>query len=290
MSGPFFSPKEIDTLPETRRTGWFLPSTKPLFRHGYCSLLRPCLRASQQLPGIYFHEATLLIILSGNLQISTSVMDTSVNAQSGICVISPGTQVDLVKDPGDDQTPFSSCMLNFSSQIIEQFNQRYTATSDARNTGTFSILTADENLIEAMQALQHALESGTLSNQRLEIRLYEVLLLLLEQGYRFPTPQRQTTLFRLRELIQGAPDRRWTARMAGGELAMSESTLRRRLSSENTRFETLLLEVRLQHAMMLLQTTQWSIPLIAEACGYQSYVRFSERFRERFGRTPAKIR
>ncbi|WP_233986864.1 helix-turn-helix transcriptional regulator [Pectobacterium versatile] len=71
---------------------------------------------------------------------------------------------------------------------------------------------------------------------------------------------------------------------------MSEATLRRRLSAEQTRFEVLLLETRMQHAMMLVQTTSWSMQRLAEACGYKSSARFSERFKNRFGCSPTKIR
>lgn len=48
---------------------------------------------------------------------------------------------------------------------------------------------------------------------------------------------------------------------------MSEATLRRRLAAEQERFETILSDIRMHHGMMLLQTTAWSIPRIAEACG-----------------------
>ncbi|WP_244879998.1 helix-turn-helix domain-containing protein [Pectobacterium betavasculorum] len=68
------------------------------------------------------------------------------------------------------------------------------------------------------------------------------------------------------------------------------ATLRRRLSAEQTRFDVLLLETRMQHAMMLVQTTSWSMQRLAEACGYKSSARFSEQFKNRFGCSPTKIR
>ncbi|ANM77692.1 helix-turn-helix domain protein [Serratia marcescens] len=71
---------------------------------------------------------------------------------------------------------------------------------------------------------------------------------------------------------------------------MSPATLRRRLAAEQTRFEDLLIDVRMHHAMMLLQTTRWDMTRIAEACGYKSRSRFSERFQKRFGYAPSAIR
>ncbi|RFP21887.1 hypothetical protein D0T24_04525 [Duganella sp. BJB480] len=40
------------------------------------------------------------------------------------------------------------------------------------------------------------------------------------------------------------------------------------------------------HAMALLQTTGWSIPMVAEACGYHAHA----RFRERYGCPPSHVR
>nr|WP_276544326.1 helix-turn-helix domain-containing protein [Pseudomonas grimontii] len=71
---------------------------------------------------------------------------------------------------------------------------------------------------------------------------------------------------------------------------MSEATLRRRLAQENARFEDLLVDVRMHHGLMLVQTTDWSIIRIAEASGYRSRARFAERFKQRFGYLPSSVR
>ncbi|WP_236942666.1 helix-turn-helix transcriptional regulator [Ewingella americana] len=71
---------------------------------------------------------------------------------------------------------------------------------------------------------------------------------------------------------------------------MSEATLRRRLVEEQTSFRTLLQDIRMHHAMTLLQTTRWSLSQIADACGYRASSRFSLRFKQRFGCSPADIR
>jgi AraC-like DNA-binding protein len=71
---------------------------------------------------------------------------------------------------------------------------------------------------------------------------------------------------------------------------MSEATLRRRLAKERLRFEEILTDIRMHHAMALLQTTCWSIPQVARACGYQTRTRFAARFRKRFGCSPSEAR
>ena len=74
------------------------------------------------------------------------------------------------------------------------------------------------------------------------------------------------------------------------QLAMSESTLRRKLKSEGTSVQEIKDQARLGLGLHLLQTTRDSIGLIAETCGYQSQSRFTERFKGRFGLTPSELR
>ena len=74
------------------------------------------------------------------------------------------------------------------------------------------------------------------------------------------------------------------------QLAMSESTLRRKLKTEGTSVQEIKDQARLGLGLHLLQTTHYSIVLIAEKCGYQSQSRFTDRFKGRFGLTPSELR
>ena len=74
------------------------------------------------------------------------------------------------------------------------------------------------------------------------------------------------------------------------KLAVSESTLRRKLKSEGTSLQEIKDKARLGLALHLLQTTHYSIGLIAEKCDYQSPSRFTGRFKGLFGLTPSELR
>jgi len=74
------------------------------------------------------------------------------------------------------------------------------------------------------------------------------------------------------------------------QLAMSESTLRRKLKLEGTNVQKIKDQTRLGLALHLLQTSRNSIGMIADKCGYQSQSRFTERFKRRFGLTPSELR
>lgn len=74
------------------------------------------------------------------------------------------------------------------------------------------------------------------------------------------------------------------------KLFMSSSTLRRKLKSEGTDFQSIKNRVRLGHGLHLLQTTDTSIGNIADLCGYQSQSKFTENFKSLFGVTPRALR
>jgi AraC-like DNA-binding protein len=74
------------------------------------------------------------------------------------------------------------------------------------------------------------------------------------------------------------------------QVAMSESTLRRKLTAEGTTVQEIKDQVKLGLGLHLLQTTSHSIVYIAEQCGYQSQSRFTSRFKSRFGLTPTDLR
>lgn len=74
------------------------------------------------------------------------------------------------------------------------------------------------------------------------------------------------------------------------QLAMSESTLRRKLQAEGTSVQAIKDQTRLGYGLHLLQTSASSIGAIAELCGYQSQSRFTEKFKQRFGLTPTELR
>jgi AraC-like DNA-binding protein len=73
-------------------------------------------------------------------------------------------------------------------------------------------------------------------------------------------------------------------------LALSESTLRRKLAAEGTSLQAIKDRARLGYGLHLVQTSQDPIGRVAERCGYQSQSRFTEKFKQFFGVTPSELR
>lgn len=131
--------------------------------------------------------------------------------------------------------------------------------------------------------------STDLPEDILAIQQEELVLWLARDGAVFApsAPERLSDL--LRKLLAATPGAHWPAARAAAALAMREPTLRRRLASEGQRFSSLLQDVRMTHALALLQGGETRVGAVAAAVGYESPSRFAVRFRARFGAAPHEI-
>ncbi|MGW8393489.1 helix-turn-helix transcriptional regulator [Pseudoduganella sp. HUAS MS19] len=73
-------------------------------------------------------------------------------------------------------------------------------------------------------------------------------------------------------------------------LAISESTLRRKLAAEGTNLQEIKDRARLGHGLHLIQASFDAIGRVAERCGYQSQSRFTDKFKQFYGVTPSDLR
>lgn len=81
-----------------------------------------------------------------------------------------------------------------------------------------------------------------------------------------------------------------TADVLAARLALSESTLRRKLLAEGTSLQAIKDRARLGYGLHLVQTSRAPIGRVAECCGFQSQSRFTDKFRQFFGVTPTELR
>lgn len=80
------------------------------------------------------------------------------------------------------------------------------------------------------------------------------------------------------------------ADVIASRLALSESTLRRKLAAEGTTLQAIKDRARLGHGLHLVQATFDPIGRVAEKCGFQSQSRFTDKFKQYFGVTPTELR
>ncbi|BEO58313.1 Urease operon transcriptional activator [Serratia marcescens] len=270
---------------------WHSPSGAPVLRRRLCGVCQPTLKRQLHTPQFVFHEATVLLIVAGQLGITSASQHLSLETPGELLLVPPNTRADLVKTPGDIDRPFRSILLTLSAELLDVFHRtRQASPPIPPKDDAWKTLPLDEDLSATFYHVIESVEKQEISDIRLQYRLLDFLTALAERGHVFTHLPLDSPSQRLRTLIFEAPEQNWTAETAGKTLAMSPATLRRRLAAEQTRFEDLLIDVRMHHAMMLLQTTRWDMTRIAEACGYKSRARFSERFQKRFGYAPSAIR
>lgn len=271
--------------------GNLLPDQLPVNHDRLFSLAQPFLQQPHQASNFRFFEPSLLRVHSGQLTLRQEHEPPEMLGNSPhLMVISQHTQAHVSKMPDAETGVFSSLFLGFSPALIAGFyrdNAPLLTPLPALNG--FQIIPLDDELQETLDYCLRAI-SNPASAAVQQNRLTGVLIALAERGILFMPRAGEPLGTRLTTLLASAPEFAWTAANASQQLAMSEATLRRRLVEEQISFRTLLQDIRMHHAMTLLQTTRWSLSQIADACGYRASSRFSLRFRQRFGCSPSAIR
>ncbi|MGL5659851.1 MAG: helix-turn-helix transcriptional regulator [Aeromonas sp.] len=113
---------------------------------------------------------------------------------------------------------------------------------------------------------------------------YAELLAVNALGLLFPASA-MTLAERLSRYLAVEPGLDHTLEGIAPHFSMSRASMVRKLSAEGRSFRQLLTQVRMSHALSLLQ--QHLTPLeTALACGYDSPSRFAARFKQEFGLTP----
>ncbi len=141
--------------------------------------------------------------------------------------------------------------------------------------------------------LQQFIEWATFAPSHLwALRRQEILQLLYHQGHQqiCAIAEPPSLSHRLHNMITRHIAEDLGAEELSLQLAMSESTLRRKLQAEGTSFQSIKDRARLGYGLHLVQTQLDPIGRIAEQCGYSSQSRFTDKFRQLFGMTPSELR
>lgn len=268
-----------------------LPNQMPVSHDRHYSLARPFLQQPHQVTDFRFFEPSLLRVSSGQLMLQPEQGNcVELGNTDHVVLVAQHTLAHVSKTPDAASGFFSSLYLGFSPALIAGFYRDHapllTRLSPLNAIGTLAL---DDDLRDTLDYCLRGLgETSGQTGQR--HRLTGVLIALAERGVLFLPRATEPLAARLTTLLSASPEFAWTAANASQQLAMSEATLRRRLVEEHISFRTLLQDIRMHHAMTLLQTTHWNLSQIADACGYRASSRFSLRFKQRFGCSPADIR
>ncbi|EPG75448.1 DNA-binding helix-turn-helix protein [Leptospira fainei serovar Hurstbridge str. BUT 6] len=201
--------------------------------------------------------------------------------------IAGGQSFDVVNAPAAGD--FEASWLAFHPNIIKQFGETQNSLKPIEIA--FTMTSLKSGFLEAFElATESITTSRSIPSSIAAHRVSEVLLWLGEYGKRFHISSQVKLAYKVRSVLNSAPANDWSAANIASQMEISEATLRRKLALESVSFSELLIDVRMSHALSLLQSTDLSIGDIAKEVGYESASRFAVRFRNRFGHSPADFR
>jgi AraC-like DNA-binding protein len=209
--------------------------------------------------------------------------------QDEVFVIPRATHWEVVNDPAP-QGRYVARILTFSPELVALFHQRFGQFAALPTLQGCAALNAHTQFTDTLSRAASVLEDPTASSAMQQHRTLEVLLLLAESGLVFAPVHELSWAERVRRLVGQRPQGAWALDEIALAFNLSTSTLQRRLADEDATVTQCLREVRLETALVLLQSTTLQVSDIAARCGYESHSRFSAAFRERFGFTPSQLR
>lgn len=236
---------------------------------------------------VSFYEPCIMLIISGCKRIYDK--ERSYNITAGSIISVPGHSSYSFENIPDDKNIFRSLLIPFESKVIELINNAYIKNNTTSNIKRkLHVFSCDEN---TEQSIVHFL-NYTNNSQVKTHRLIEILLNLCIQNQALLSYSQTEILWHdnVRAILRNDLSHQWGIQDICKLLFISESTLRRHLTSENTSFREIILDLRLSSSFMLLLKTNNPVYHIASACGYQSVSRFTSNFKRKFGLTPTDLR
>lgn len=231
-------------------------------------------------------QPMIIIVRRGRKVIRSPNRAFELEAGEAIAIAS-GQVFDFENIPAPDGD-YEARWLTLDPETIAAFGEPQGAQpiALARLLGRMSpgLSDAFENAVLALQ------DAGDMPDAVVRHRVTELLAWLGAFGARFSLILPESFAARIRRLAGSRPGEDWTSAEISATLGVSEATLRRRLQDEGSSLRAVLTDIRMTHAMSLLQSSNMPVSAIAASAGFESQSRFAIRFRLRFGFPPTAVR
>jgi AraC-like DNA-binding protein len=222
----------------------------------------------------------LILVLEGSKELGRAA---DISCASGSFIfLSNNPNIDMRNIPSDRE--YFALLIEFEFDDFDCFTQKRTATESHFQGQLDTILT--KTVLQFIEWSAYAPENMW------PVRRREILLMLQEQGYDdvCAIMEPPSISHKLHRLIGADLSKDLGADALAAELAMSESTMRRKLNAEGTNLQLIKDRVKLGYGLHMVQSGLQPIGRIAEQCGYLSQSRFTDRFKQLFGMTPTELR
>lgn len=234
----------------------------------------------QKLLNVPIAKPLLIVILTGDKEIGVTNVETCHSGEFVFLANSPS--INMRNIPKDKE--YFALLIEFDFQDFIGLQSNISIKDD---------YFFGKTTVELENCLRQFVEASSWAPKVLwSLRKREILSLLCHMGH-----EKVLTLLgsfqikdQIHEMFIKQGFRELTIENICKNIAMSESTLRRKLKLEGTSVQEIKDQARLGLALHLLQTSSDSISVISDKCGYQSHSRFTERFKRRFGLTPTELK
>ena len=234
----------------------------------------------QRLLNVPIAKPLLIVVISGDKELGKS---NEIKCHTGQFIfLSDSPAINMRNIPKD--SAYFALLIEFNYEDFEGI-----PSIDAEKSNHF----IGEVTLVLKKCLQQFVESVAWApNNICSLRKKEILMLLYHLGHKevVSMMDRKKVRHRIHDLFHEKNFYNVTTHYICEYLAMSESTLRRKLSAEGTSVQGIKDRARLGLGLHLLQTTDKPIGVIAETSGYNSQSRFTGRFKAHFGLTPSELR
>ncbi|MGZ2260030.1 helix-turn-helix transcriptional regulator [Roseobacter sp. A03A-229] len=236
---------------------------------------------------LYFRQTFLFFIERGSKLVSDPVHGDLVGEAGDLMIFPAGAMVTMINRPLMNQS-YKATGVSYTRALTEIVFPRRVQPS---KPPTVRVLRADEHApARILRLLRDTLTEHDLPQSIRESRMLEPLVWLKDAQIDVPTQGEDSPVSQVRRIIDADLSYPWRASDVASELAMSEASMRRLLSSTGQGFARILQNSRLERGLTLLQTTQEQVSSIALDCGFKTPSHFADAFRQRFGIKPKDIR
>ncbi|MCW8335776.1 helix-turn-helix transcriptional regulator [Vibrio paucivorans] len=237
----------------------------------------------QALRNVTIHSPSIIQIISGNKRLFGQ--EESVTLTPSSLLLSPAcASFSFANVP--EKGPFLSRVFSFHcspSQEMLTLSENNTSITDSTHSLT------DQAIQETLNALA-GFNLNSMSHQTQHFWLMALFQQLAERGalHRIYPSSKSSYSEMIARYLAASPAQEHTLENVAEHFAMSRATLIRKLKQEGHQYRHLLAQVRLNHALQLMQKHHYDGYLLAQMCGYQSEQRFRRRFKDKFGLTPTE--
>lgn len=271
---------------------------RQVLEHLSCDPLRPPLngvgvfhcRLPQALRNVPIHQPVAVLVVSGHKIIALG--ERRIEITPGELLLLPsGCTIEIGNHPSHRGEDYLALAIAFPEDSLSLFRRSYGPDIRVDMLPLWNA-PATNDIVSAVAQWVEWCMLHPLDPIHARHRYAEILLLLASAGIAGNLLLNRDTRWRDRvaQLLSLDPARDWSVGDVCRRLGIGESTLRRRLHEEGSSFRQVLEESRMLSALALLQETFWPVGQVAEAVGYSSHSRFSERFKRRFGLLPTELK